>query len=117
MIEEGFISNNISQAIIHNYLSHETLDGIEALLLACTHYPLIRKDIEAYFELRITVFDSTDIVAKAVEQRLAAANLLNPSKAIPKHQFFVSDYTPSFEQTTSVFYGQQIELKHEPIWQ
>jgi glutamate racemase len=117
MIEEGFIENNISQAVIHNYLSHGSLEGIEALLLACTHYPLIRKDIEAYFNHRITVFDSTDIVAKAVEDRLAAANLLNPSKSKPKHQFFVSDYTPSFEQTTSVFYGKQIELKHEPIWQ
>lgn len=117
MIEEGFIQNNISKAVIHNYLSHKDFEGIEAMLLACTHYPLIKKDIELYFNHRVQVFDSTDIVAQAVELQLREANLLNPEPRTEKHQFFVSDYTASFEQTTSVFYGEKIELEHCPIWQ
>ncbi|HZY25616.1 MAG TPA: glutamate racemase, partial [Bacteroidales bacterium] len=39
MIEEGFIFDDISNAIIRTYLSSESLDGIQALILGCTHYP------------------------------------------------------------------------------
>ncbi|MCB0681391.1 MAG: glutamate racemase, partial [Saprospiraceae bacterium] len=47
MIEEGYIHNNLSQAVISQYLSDPGFGDIDALLLACTHYPLIRSDIEA----------------------------------------------------------------------
>src|SRR5690606_22815591 len=40
IIEEGYFNDNISLAIIEKYLSDKMFDGIEALLLACTHYPL-----------------------------------------------------------------------------
>jgi len=42
MIEEGFIFDDISNAIIRSYLSNESLSGIEALILGCTHYPIIK---------------------------------------------------------------------------
>jgi glutamate racemase len=43
MIEEGFFNNQISHEIIAQYLAEPVLDNIEALILACTHYPLIKK--------------------------------------------------------------------------
>ena len=43
MIEEGFFNNNISKTIINSYLSKPKLNKIDALILACTHYPLIKK--------------------------------------------------------------------------
>ena len=45
MIEEGFIFDDISNAIIRSYLSNESLAGIEALILGCTHYPIIQNQI------------------------------------------------------------------------
>ena len=46
MIEEGFIYDDISNAIIRAYMSHPSLEGINNLILGCTHYPIIRKQIE-----------------------------------------------------------------------
>ena len=46
MIEEGFYNNKISQTIINSYLSKPNFKNIDALILACTHYPLIRKDVD-----------------------------------------------------------------------
>ncbi len=118
MIEEGFFDNNISHTVIDNYLSHSSLENIDALLLACTHYPLIRTEIENYYCGAVKIFDSTDLIAKAARQLLVEKNLLNPiSQTLPKHQFFVSDYTPSFEQTTQYFYkNKNIRLEYLPIW-
>ena len=116
MIEEGYISNNLSDVILDNYLSNEGFDNIEAILLACTHYPLIRKNIEDYFEQKVNVLDSTDIVASAVEANLSRNNLLNPSQGPKEHHFYISDYTPSFEGTAKMFYQHTIHLEHAPIW-
>jgi glutamate racemase len=115
MIEEGFFNDNISDAIIEKYLSDPALDSIDALLLACTHYPLIRKNIEQFLGPEVQVYDSNDIVAQTVKSKLKAMDLLN-DKLKADHQFFVSDYTHSFEETTRLFYKEKIDLAHCPIW-
>ena len=115
MIEEGYLKDNISDAIIANYLSNERFDNIDALLLACTHYPLIKENINRFFKNRIQVLDSTDVVTQQVEKQLAKHQLLNDKKRNP-HQFFVSDYTTSFEETTQLFYKEKIHLEYSNIW-
>jgi glutamate racemase len=53
MIEEGFIYDDISNAIIRTYLSDKSLDGIQALILGCTHYPIIKNQISKIFNFII----------------------------------------------------------------
>jgi glutamate racemase len=115
MIEEGFLHNKVSQTVLQTYLSDPTLNDIEALMLACTHYPLIREDIDRYYQHRVAIFDSTDVVADVVRQRLADRGLLNPVRRAP-HHFYVSDFTQSFEDTTRLFYEEKIHLEYCPIW-
>jgi len=111
MIEEGFFNNEISNVVLHKYLTYPDFEDIDALLLACTHYPLIKNEIEQFYDRKVKVFDSVDEVAKKVELELNRYDLLNVSSFQPKDLFFVSDYTLSFEQTTKIFYKQQVQLE------
>nr|MCU0408508.1 glutamate racemase [Bacteroidales bacterium] len=97
MIEEGFIFDDISNAIIRSYLSKESLSDIQALILGCTHYPIIRNQISKFFNFNVEVVDSARIVSVALRDLLAKNNLLN-DKSPGKDQFFVSDYTDYFEK-------------------
>ncbi len=115
MIEEGFVHSRVSKVVLEEYLSYPPFEHIDALLLACTHYPLIRSDIEAYFGQRVKVYDSTDVVARTVQQQLEYAGLLNDRRT-DEHQFFVSDYTESFEQTTRIFCSEKVSLTQCLIW-
>lgn len=115
MIEEGFVHNKVSRVVLDTYLSDPVLNGMEALMLACTHYPLIRPDIEQYFGGSLAIFDSTDVVAQEVRRQLSHADLLNGQKQ-GEHTFWISDYTPSFEKATRLFYGQTLELQQAGIW-
>ena len=85
------------------------------MLLACTHYPLIKTDIEAFFDNKVKIYDSTDVVAEEVRRKLAEHNLLNDKKR-HEHHFYVSDYTESFERSTKVFFPSEIKLERMPIW-
>ena len=115
IIEEGYFNDSISEAVIEKYLSHKSFKGIEALLLACTHYPLIHKNIEKFFSGKVNVYDSTDVVAEVVKEKLLNSNLLNDRKK-NSHHFYVSDYTKSFEETTRIFYKEKIHLELCSIW-
>jgi len=116
MIEEGFFNNNISEQIIKEYLAHSNLAQIEGLILGCTHYPLIKHQIDAYFQGKIPVIDTSLIVAAAIQAILAKADSLVDSQAASSRQFFVSDYTDSFEKSTQIFFGETIKLTQYPIW-
>jgi len=115
MIEEGFFNNNISKTIIHSYLSKPKLKKIDALILACTHYPLIKKEIASYYRHAVEIIDSADIVARAVKKDLSEKKLLHTSSSV-RHRFFVSDFTKSFEKSTGIFFEGKIQLKRHPMW-
>lgn len=116
MIEDGFFNNNISRALINEYLSSEKLKGIKSLILGCTHYPLIKREIEDFYDGKVNVIDSSEIVARALKKVLETKSLLNTeSKSIDK--FFISDFTKSFVESTRIFYRQEVQLEFYPIWE
>jgi glutamate racemase len=115
MIEEGFFNNKISKTIIHDYLSRPKLKKIDSLVLACTHYPLIRREIEQYYKGSVTIFDTAQIVAHQVQWLLEENDLLHSGKRM-KHRFYVSDFTPAFEQSTKLFFKGRISLEKKNLW-
>ena len=115
MIEEGFIFDDISNAIIRSYLSNDTLSGIDALILGCTHYPIIRNQISKFFNFNVEVIDSARIVSLILRETLEKNNLLNDSGNV-SDQFFISDYTSYFEKIARMFFEGEINLRKADIW-
>ncbi len=116
MIEEGFFNDSISESVIHTYLSDSDLQGIEALILGCTHYPLIKKQIENFYKGGVDVLDASQIVAQHVKSYLEQ-NGLAAEKLVGDHKFYVSDFTRSFEESTRIFFKRQVHLEHYPLWE
>jgi glutamate racemase len=116
MIEEGFIFDDISNAIIRNYLSRNDLSDIETLILGCTHYPIIKNQISKFFNFEIEIIDSGKIVANSVRDLLSSQNLLNELKSTPVKKFYLSDFTRYFKQIARMFFEEEIELVRLDFW-
>lgn len=116
MIEEGFATSKISKDIIETYISDESLEGIKSLILGCTHYPLIKKDIEEVYKGRVKVIDASAIVAKSLKGYLIDHELENKETRV-RHQFFVSDYTESFKNSTQLFFQEEVNLELYKLWE
>lgn len=116
MIEEGFFNNQISHEIITQYLSDPHLQDIDALILACTHYPLIKQEINDHYEGRIPILDSSEVVARALAHFLKDNNLKS-NQLEPESHFLVSDYTRSFEASTRLFFRESVHLERHALWQ
>ncbi len=115
MIEEGFFNNKISRSIIASYLSNRRLKKIDSLILACTHYPLIKPEIAEYYANKINIIDSAGVVADHVKHVLKKNHLLSKSQK-PRHHFYVSDFTNSFEESTKNFFKSKIHLEEVEMW-
>jgi glutamate racemase len=116
MIEEGFFNNYISRTIIHSYLSSRHLKNIQALILACTHYPLIKKEVKTYYQNKTEIIDSAEIVAGHIKKILDKNELLADAKSNAHYSFYVSDYTKAFEESSKYFFGKEIHLKKLNLW-
>lgn len=116
MIEEGFHKNEISEAIIEEYLSADELSNIEALILGCTHYPLIKTQVSKFYSENRDVIDSSEIVASALKRMLEKNELLSEKRS-SENEFLVSDITPSFEAATELFFGVKVPLTLHKLWE
>lgn len=109
MIEEGFIFDNISNAIIKTYLSNPVLDGLDALILGCTHYPIIKNQISKFYNFEVEILDSAKVVANALKVLLQQKQL-EESRITGKDEFFVSDYTGHFAKIAKMFFEDPLQL-------
>jgi glutamate racemase len=115
MIEEGFVFDDISNAIIRSYLSRKEMIGIGSLILGCTHYPIIRNQISRFLNFEVNVLDTARIVALSVQEFLNANEML-AAKSSGENLFYISDYTPYFEVIANMFFNENIKLEKRNIW-
>ena len=112
LIEEQYgVDDEITEAILAGYLHKNTLQGIQALILACTHYPLLKPRIEHFYQQKIPILDAASITADALQAALAAHELSNAQQTLGSQQFYVSDLTAAFVNMANNFFGEPIVLK------
>ena len=71
----------------------------------------IEDEINQFYGNKVQVINSGKIVSKHIESILIRSKLLNSSLSNPKHEFYVSDFTDSFERSAEYFFGKHLHLK------
>ena len=75
LIEEGLLDDDVTDRMIMRYLEPMLADGIDTLVLGCTHYPLLTDAIARTLKRQITLVDSAQNCARAVEETLDQQSL------------------------------------------
>jgi glutamate racemase len=78
-IEEGLLDDEITDRVIGRYLEPLVCDGIDTLVLGCTHYPLLTGAIARVLGRQVTLVDSAHNCASAVHEMLDRQSLRAPS--------------------------------------
>ena len=121
LVEEGWIDHPVTAEVVRIYLSELHRQAAEAdltpdaLVLGCTHYPLLREVIEAavaelWPDRPPRVIDSAEATATEVERQLAATAgtfaVANPNPSPPR--FFATDSVAKFRKLGTSFLGRPI---------
>lgn len=108
MIEDGFVEDDVLLPIFRRYF--KGFENCELLIPACTHYPIIYKQIEKYFNNGLKVLHTPKIIAEKVDQVLASQKLINPEKNYKVDSFYLSDITDNFLREAELFLGSDVEF-------
>ncbi len=107
--EEGWLNGDVTERIVEIYLSPLQKQGIDTLILGCTHYPLLKSVIDKAFGNTINIIDSAEETAKLVARRLKLIGIENHQKKPVKHDFYVSDIPYHFQEIGERFLGTKLE--------
>lgn len=109
LVEEGFIDHMLTELAIREYLSPLKKEKIDALLLGCTHYPLLESALKKECSKETTLIDPALSCAESVRLLLDKNALLNPQKRTPDYTFYVSDDPEKFRLLGKTFLSYPIE--------
>jgi len=112
LVEEGWINKPETKMIVKKYLHPLKVRQIDTLILACTHYPILKSIIQKKIGRRVLVIDSAQAVANQLE--LYFENLVEKQNVYDQNgstQFYVSDITPYFEKIAKSIFKRKIPLK------
>jgi glutamate racemase len=112
LAEEGWLEGEVPRLVVKRYLEPVLAKGARAVVLGCTHYPLLRPVIEeAARDIAgqpIPIVDSAeataeDVAAFLVERRLAATR-----SGAGSLDLLVTDLPKSFADVASRFLGHEV---------
>jgi len=109
LVEEGWLAHQATRLIATDYLSPLSAQGIDTLVLGCTHYPLLRPVIQEAVGSGIQLIDSAEQTAIETASVLKAAGLATPNAGPAKLRFIASDLPEQFLRVGQSFLGDAID--------
>jgi glutamate racemase len=89
---------------------------IDTLLLACTHYPLLKEKIRSYLPHHVQVLSQGDIVAKSLEVYLQRhPEIEHRISKNANRVFFTTDEPEGFDTKASTFFGEAVASQHTDL--
>ena len=107
-IEEGEIAGPLIGLLIRKYLNSLKKEKIDSLVLGCTHYPIIKKEIRRFIGPKVALIDPAEEITAALALYLEKHKLLASTNSKPKRLYFVTDLTQRFVSVAEMFLGHKI---------
>jgi len=105
LAEDGWTENDVAVLVAERYLASFRTNGIDTLVLGCTHYPLLKKVIGKAVGHGITLIDSATETAKEVASVLDKLKWQRPGRGPAVRKYFVTDTPARFENLGKLFLG------------
>jgi glutamate racemase len=101
-----FIRKNIENIFSKN-------PKIDTLLLACTHYPLLKEKIQKYLPQGVQLISQGEIVAESLKDYLKRhPEIEQRISKNERHEFYTTDSTEDFDGHATTFFGENVSSQH-----
>lgn len=99
------------KAAVHEYAEKLKAHDVDTVLLCCTHYPFILKEVKEEFGPAITILDPAEMTAKSAKANLAAKGLLQTDGTGHTEVCFTADLERGKRLTARMLDVNQCEFK------
>ncbi len=115
LIENNELDNEGTEYFVKKYIGNlfDQSRYIDTIILACTHYPILKPLIEKHLPAGITLLSQGTIVAHSLQDYLARhADMEQRISKSGKLDFLTTDSTEIFDTHASLFFGAEVKSKH-----
>ena len=124
LAEEGWADSDVARIVARDYLSEFDKTTLGALVLGCTHYPILRDVISETVGTNVKLIDSGAATARDVESLLQSSDLTHDLALYQERQlcddldhFYVTDAAERFAKVAERFLGSAPSvLEAVEIW-
>lgn len=109
LVEEGWLENEAAYYTAKIYLEPLKEQGIDALVLGCTHFPHLKTVIGKVMGEGVELVDPAEETAKEVFQILSEKNLLRQEETPATYRYFVSSNPEKFARVGEKLLERPIE--------
>ena len=106
LAEEGWWDKEVTRLTAEEYLKPLKEAGVDTLVMACTHYPLLSKVIQEVMGDGVTLVNTGEATAKVVKELLSSEGTTSEGNQSPVREFYTSDEPELFEQVATPFLGE-----------
>lgn len=104
LVEEGMVSGEIVEKVVELYMKEFRDSGVDAIILGCTHYPLLVGALQSYLGDQVSLVACSDAVASAAVDQLEMKSI-GSSVGTQDVQYFVTDAADKFDGLGATLLG------------
>jgi glutamate racemase len=118
LIENGEFDSDGADYFVKKNINHllEKSPQIDAVLLGCTHYPLLIKKIRQFLPAHIRIINQAEIVAHSFADYLQRhPEIESQCSKNGTRTFYTTDSTEVFDRQSKVFFGEEVRSLHQDL--
>lgn len=108
LVEEGWLDHTVTRLTAQEYLKPVFVENIDALVLGCTHYPLLKPLLKDVVGPDIKLVDSAITTAEQAARLLQEQGLSNPQRGAARYRYYVTDMPLKFQTIGERFLGRTL---------
>lgn len=98
LVEEGMVSDPITEMVAERYLAEIKAQKIKTVILGCTHYPVLKTDLQKVLGPEVRLVESGEVLAERLED-LFKLDILKKEEANARQiKVCITDLTDHFER-------------------
>lgn len=110
LVENNLVNTPEAYRVTEEYLAPLKEEGVDTLIMGCTHYPLMQDLLQEVTGDEVTLISSAEETAVDARNVLENTSLLNPLNTNkPRHRFFVSGKPHAFEEIGEKLLGREVK--------
>ncbi|GIN60239.1 glutamate racemase [Robertmurraya siralis] len=108
LVESGEYDGPVARRVVAETLAPLKNQGLDTLILGCTHYPLLEPIIKSMMGESVKVISSGEETAREVSSILYYKGLLTTNSAVPAHEYYTTGSSSIFSKIACQWLGKSI---------
>ena len=114
LVEGGELQSSRTVSLLTRYLGPLLQRGADTIVLGCTHYPFLLPAITAITGPKVSVLDPAPAVARELQRRLKAGNLLSSREVAGSERFWTSGVPGHVQSVVRQLWGGEVRVQALP---